>query len=141
MLHELSVAQYNFNLLGQYAIITSNYTPLKYSKSELIQLLVSQKIFQFKNPKYNLSFNANTFLSRKIRSTFSELNSTQYLSTKIWEQVPENILLMLTFFTNVIKFRYNFVRTSVTDFLNVTNYFHNTIIDILLNNTVCLMIN
>ena len=44
------------------------------------------------------------------------------------------VLLMLIFFTKVINFLYNFVHTSVTDFLKVTNYFDNTIIDLLLNN-------
>ena len=34
---------------------------------------------------------------------------------------------MLIFFPNVIKFLYNFVHTSVTDFLKVTNYFDKTI--------------
>ena len=43
------------------------------------------------------------------------------------------VSLMLIFFTNVIIFLYNFVHTSVTDFLKVVNYFDNTIIDLLLN--------
>ena len=38
---------------------------------------------------------------------------------------------MLIFFTNVIKFLYNLVHTSVTDFLKVINYF-----DKLLNNGI-----
>ena len=38
---------------------------------------------------------------------------------------------MLIFFTNVIKFLYNLVHTSVTDFLKVINYF-----DKLLNNDI-----
>ena len=38
---------------------------------------------------------------------------------------------MLIFFTNVIKLLYNFVHTSVTDFLKVTNHFHKTIIDVI----------
>ena len=41
---------------------------------------------------------------------------------------------MFIFLKNVIKFLYNFVDTSVTDFLKVTNYFDNTTIDPLLNN-------
>ena len=44
------------------------------------------------------------------------------------------VLLMLIFFTNFIKFLYNFVDTSVTDFLKVTNNFDKTIIDLLLHN-------
>ena len=44
------------------------------------------------------------------------------------------VLLMLIFFTNVIKFLYNFIHTTVTDFSKVTNHFDNTIIDLLLNN-------
>ena len=43
-------------------------------------------------------------------------------------------LLMLKIFTNVIKFYSNFVHTSVKDFLKVTYYFYETIIDLLLNN-------
>ena len=46
------------------------------------------------------------------------------------------ILLMLVFFTNVIKFLYSFVHTSVKDFLKVTIYFDNTIIDLLLNKVI-----
>ena len=37
---------------------------------------------------------------------------------------------MLIFFTIVIKFLYNFVHISVTDFLKVINYFDKTIIDL-----------
>ena len=36
------------------------------------------------------------------------------------------VLLMLIFFTNVIKFLYNFLHTCVTVFLKVTNYFGHT---------------
>ena len=43
-------------------------------------------------------------------------------------------LLMLKIFTNVIKFYSNFVHTTVKDFLKVTYYFYETIIDLLLNN-------
>ena len=43
-------------------------------------------------------------------------------------------LLMLKIFKNVIKFLSNFVHTSVKDFLKVTYYFYETIIDLLLNN-------
>ena len=46
------------------------------------------------------------------------------------------ILLMLVFFTNVIKYLYSFVHTSVKDFLKVTIYFDNTIIDLLLNKLI-----
>ena len=46
------------------------------------------------------------------------------------------VLLMLIFFTNVIRFLYNFVHTYVTDFLKVTNYFDKTITDLLLNNYI-----
>ena len=41
---------------------------------------------------------------------------------------------MHIFFANVIKFLYNFLHTSVTDFLKVTNYSDNAITDLILNN-------
>ena len=44
------------------------------------------------------------------------------------------ILLLLTFFTNVTKFLYNFVHTFAIDFLKVTNYLDKILIDLLLNN-------
>ena len=42
------------------------------------------------------------------------------------------VLLMVIFFTNVIKFLYNFVHASVTDVIK--SYFGNTITDLLLKN-------
>ena len=44
--------------------------------------------------------------------------------------IIEKVLLMLIFSTNVIKLLCSFVHTSITDFLKVTNYFENTIIDL-----------
>ena len=51
---------------------------------------------------------------------FFRLSNGKALLIKI---IFVEVSLMLIFFTNVIKFLHNFIHTSITDFLKVTNYY------------------
>ena len=54
------------------------------------------EVYLYEDRAYNLSSDANTFLSRSIRTTYNGKKSIQSLAPKIWEQVPENMKNFVT---------------------------------------------
>ena len=47
------------------------------------------EVFQFRERFYNLRSGISTFMTRKVRITYFDLNSVTYFTPRIWRQIPK----------------------------------------------------
>ena len=98
-------------LLGKNNSVTVHHTNLQLFATKIFKVRndlapdIMKEVFQFKNTTFNLRSEGNTFLSRKIRTTYHRLNSIQHFSPKIREKVPKDMKTCSSrkFFKQLIK--------------------------------------